>query len=160
MRDLQISIAHPVQTGFTLVEALVAMAIFMIGFSGLYFSYSLARSVISDAERRVGLNLMAHRIVQTIAAEGQRAVTDPQNPFANPSAYSGSLRSCNYSSTDDRQGWCVDLANDVGPYNAASGKEERLVDVVNDGTGLIVNITLIIANGSVSTYYSRKLRQL
>ena len=147
--------------GFTLVEALVAMAIFTIGFSGLYFFYNLSQHSIADAEKRMYVNLMSDRIIQTIASEGQRPVTDPLNPFVAPSKYSGSLNNCGtYSTGDVRQSWCLDLNNNIGPYNASSGAENRQVDVLNDGTGLIVNITLIAGNGAVGAYYTRKLRQL
>lgn len=149
-----------IQQGFTLVEALVAMAIFMLGFSGLYFFYNLSQQAIAEAEKRMYVNLMADRIVQTIASEGQRNPTDALNPFVNPNQYSGSLNACNYGATDDRQGWCLDLNTNVGPYNPVSGKENRSVDIQNDGTGLIVNVSLIIANGNVSAFYTRKLRAL
>ena len=146
--------------GFTLVEAMVAMAIFTIGFSGLYFFYDLSQSVIADSEKRMYINLMGDRIIQTIASEGQRPVTDSLNPFINPSQYSGSLNACNYPAADDRQSWCLDLVSNVGPYNPSSKLENRQVDVQNDGTGLIVNVTLIVSNGAVGTYFTRKLRQL
>jgi prepilin-type N-terminal cleavage/methylation domain-containing protein len=146
--------------GFTLVEALVAMAIFTIGFSGLYFFYHLSQHAIADSEKRMYINLMGDRIIQTIASEGQRAVTDPLNPFNNPSQYSGSLNTCNYPATDNRQSWCLDLASNIGPFNPASPKEVRQVNVQNDGTGLIVDVTLITSNGSVGAYFTRKLRQL
>jgi prepilin-type N-terminal cleavage/methylation domain-containing protein len=146
--------------GFTLVESLVAMAIFMLGFSGLYFFYNLSQHTIADSEKRMYVNLMADRIVQTIAAEAQRPTTDALNPFVNPNQYSGSLNACNYGATDNRQSWCLDLNTNVGPYNPTSGKEDRKVEMQNDGTGLIVNVSLIIANGNVSAFYTRKLRAL
>ena len=148
------------ESGFTLVEALVAMAIFMLGFSGLFFFYSLSQHTIVEAEKRMYVNLMADRIVQTIASEAQSPMTDAMNPFVNPAQYAGSLNSCTYSASDDRQSWCLDLNTNVGPYNPVSGKEMRQVDVLNDGTGLIVNVSLIIANGDVSALYTRKLRAI
>jgi prepilin-type N-terminal cleavage/methylation domain-containing protein len=67
--------------GFTLVEAMVAMVIFTLGFSGLYFFYGISQQVIADSEKRMYINLMGDRIVETIAAEGMRSVSDPLNPF-------------------------------------------------------------------------------
>jgi len=151
---------HSAEQGFTLVEALVAMAIFMLGFGGLYVFFNLSQHSVMESERRMYLNLMGDRIIQTIAAEAQRSATDPLNPFVTPSQYAGSLNSCNYNATDVRQTWCQELNGNVGPYNAASGKENRQVDLVNDGTGLIVNVALVIADGKVSAYFTRKLRQL
>ncbi len=147
--------------GFTLVEALVAMAIFTIGFAGLFVFYSLSQQSIVDAEKRMYVNLMSDRIIQTIASEAQRPTTDPLNPFTNPTKYSGSLNNCSaYSSGDVRQTWCTDLNTNIGPYKASSGLENRQVDIQNDGTGLIVNVTIVTADGSVGAFYTRKLRQL
>ena len=146
--------------GFTLVEAMVAMVIFTLGFSGLYFFYAISQQVIADSEKRMYINLMADRIIETIAAEGMRISTDPLNPFSNPSQYAGSLSVCNYSSSDNRQSWCNDLNANIGAFNSASGLEIRQVDVVNDGTGLIVNVSLVTGGGNISAYFTRKLRKL
>lgn len=148
------------ESGFTLVEALVAMAIFMLGFGGLYVFYALSQHSIVESERRMYLNLLGDRIVQTIAAEAQRSATDPANPFVSPSLYAGSLNACTFASSDVRQSWCQDLNANVGPYNATSGKENRQIELANDGTGLIVNVALIVSDGQVSAYFTRKLRQL
>jgi Tfp pilus assembly protein PilV len=142
------------------VEAMVAMVIFTVGFSGLYFFFGLSQQVITDAEKRMSINFMADRIIETIAAEGMRASTDPLNPFINPNQYAGSLASCTYAASDDRQGWCTDLNTNIGPFNVSTGLEIRQVDVVNDGTGLIVNISLVTNGGAISAYFTRKLRQL
>lgn len=148
------------EEGVTLVEALMAMAIFMLGFAGLYVFFNLSQHSVMESERRLYLNLMGDRIIQTIAAEGQRSTTDPLNPFLTPAIYAGSLNACSYDAGDVRQSWCQDLNTNVGPYNATSGKENRQVELVNDGTGLIVNVSLIVADGKVSAYFTRKMRQL
>lgn len=146
--------------GFTLVEALVAMAIFMLGFGGLYVFYALSQHSIRESEHRLFLNMLGDRIIQTVAAEAQRSSTDPDNPFVNPSRYSGSLNSCDYNDTDIRQSWCKDLEKNVGPYSVISGNEIRKVALNNDGTGLIINVSLVVADGRISAYFTRKLRQL
>jgi prepilin-type N-terminal cleavage/methylation domain-containing protein len=146
--------------GFTLVEAMVAMVIFTLGFSGLYFFYGISQQVIADSEKRMYINLMADRIVETIAAQGMRTSSDPLNPFVTPSQYSGSLATCTYSSTDDRQAWCTDLNANIGALNPSSGLEIRQVDVANDGTGLIINVSLATSGGKITAYFTRKLRQL
>lgn len=148
------------QMGFTLVEALVAMAIFMLGFSGLYVFYVMSQESLKVSEQRMYVNLMGDRILQTIAAEGQRSQGDPMNPFLNSSQYAGSLEDCSENMGDIRQGWCEDLNENVGPFNAASGLEKRNVDLINDGTGLIVNVELVVDSGKVAAYFTRKLRQL
>lgn len=146
--------------GFTLVEALVAMAIFMLGFGGLYVFYALSQHSIRESEQRLFLNMLGDRIIQTVAAEAQRSPTDPYNPFVNPSLYSGSLNTCDFNVSDVRQSWCKDLEKNVGPYSALSGNEDRQVSLNNDGTGLIINVSIVVANGKISAYFTRKLRQL
>jgi prepilin-type N-terminal cleavage/methylation domain-containing protein len=146
--------------GFTLVEAMVAMVIFTLGFSGLYFFFGVAQQVIAESEKRMYLNLMADRIIETIAAEGMRASTDALNPFVTPSLYAGSLASCTYPTGDDRQSWCNDLSANIGPLNTTSGLEIRQVDVTKDGTALIVNVSLVTSGGQISAYFTRKLRQI
>jgi prepilin-type N-terminal cleavage/methylation domain-containing protein len=145
------------ESGFTLIEALVAMVIFSIGFSGLYFFFATAQQSTASAEKQMYLNLMADRIIETISAESRRASTDILNPFVTPTTYSGSLTSCVFS--DVRQSWCLDLNTAVGPYNAASGLEVRQVDVINDISGLIVNVSLVTDGGKVRTYFTRKIRK-
>ncbi len=152
--------SHKRSLGFTLVEAMVAMVIFTIGFSGLYFFFGIAQQVIADSEKRMYVNLMADRIIETIAAQAMRPTTDSLNPFTNPSQYAGSLATCNYSATDDRQAWCTDLNANIGALNTASGLEIRQIDVSNDGTGLIVNVSLVTNGGTVSAYFTRKLRKI
>jgi len=115
--------------GFTLVEAMVAMLIFTLGFSGLYFFFGVAQQVIAESEKRMYINLMADRIIETIAAEGMRSSTDTLNPFVTPSLYAGSLATCSYPSGDDRQSWCNDLNANIGPLNTSSGLEIRQIDV-------------------------------
>lgn len=152
--------------GFTLVESLVAMAIFSIGFSGLYFLYNYAQLAIARTEQRMYLNLMGDRILQTIAAESQRAISDPLNPFTSPDKYSGSLINCTqFSGTppniDFRYDWCNDLVQNIGPFDSKNSLDKRQVDVRKDILGnLIIEVTLNTGNGSVNTFFSRKMRAL
>ena len=151
------------EQGFTLVEALVAMLIFTIGFSGMYAFFTISQQTIVSSEKRMKLNLMADMIFQTIVNETKRSSTDPLNPFVNPSKYSGSLATCNYSTSplDDRQLWCIALSDKdsgVGLFNASSGQEVRLVEVALDSSNLIVNITLVTEGGAVKSFYTRKIR--
>ena len=147
--------------GFTLVEALVAMLIFTIGFSGLFFFFTISQQAIISSEKKMRLNLMADRIFQTIINESKRPSTDVLNPFLTPSSYSGSLAVCNFADADIRQTWCLDL-NDkesgIGPFNTSSGQEVRQVDVLVDSTNLIVNIMLATEGGAVKSFYTRKIR--
>lgn len=139
---------------------MVAMVIFTLGFSGLYFFFGVAQQVIAESEKRMYLNLMADRIIETIAAEGMRSSTDALNPFVTPPLYAGSLVACTYSVGDDRQSWCNDLNANIGSLNTTSGLEIRQVDVTKDGTALIINVSLVTSGGQISAYFTRKIRQI
>ena len=149
-----------ISQGFTLVEALVAMVVFTIGFSGLFLFFNISQQVVTDAQRKMYLNFLASQIVETIAAQAKRIPSDPLNPFVTPSRYSGSLAACNYTANDERQDWCLLLNSEIGVFNPVSGKEIRDISLLNDGTGLIVNVSLVANHGTVSVFYTRKLRQI
>jgi hypothetical protein len=160
MDRARLTLSHSDCQGFTLVEAIVAMVIFTLGFSGLYFFYGASQQVIIDSDARMFTNLMADRIIETIAAEGMRAKTDPLNPFVNAAQYSANLSSCTYGVNDIRQAWCTDLNTNIGNMNPSTGKELRQVNVTNDGSSLIIDVSIVTSGGSVSTFFTRKLRQL
>lgn len=146
--------------GFTLVESLIALLIFSIGFSGLYFFYAIAQQTIGHAEKRMGINFATVQIIENLISESRRSSSDPLNPFNNFAQYSGNLIDCSvYDNIESRKKWCQALVGSIGPYNSSSGNEMRQVDITKDGTNLIVNISIVADNGLVSTYYSRKLRQ-
>ena len=139
-----------------MVEALVSMLIFTIGFSGLYFFFTISQQAIVSSEKKMYLSLMEDGIFQTIA--NKRKITGTDNPFTTPSNYSGSLATCNYPVSDVRQLWCTDLRDSLGAFNPTSGKEVRQVDLLLDSPNLIVNITLITEGGGVKSFYTRKIR--
>lgn len=161
--------------GFTLIEALVAMVIFGIGFSGLYFLYGMALQSNSNTEKKMYMNLMANRIIETISTEAQRLPSDPEyntkSPFKAPSLYSGNLNNCS-GLTDPKLTWCNDLNNSIGPFTGISAWETRNISIssANPSTdptgvtsGLIVNVSLIAESGAVNrifvqTYATRHIR--
>ena len=161
--------------GFTLIEALVAMVIFAIGFSGLYLFYGMALQSNSNTEKKMYMNLMANRIIETISTEAQRLPSDPEyskkSPFMNPSLYAGSLKNCTGLS-DPKLTWCNDLNNSIGVYTGISVWEDRNIsitsaDPTSDPTGcipgLIVNVSLLAESGAVNrifvqTYATRHIR--
>ncbi len=154
------SFTQSASQGFTLVEALVGMVVFTVGFSGLFLFFNISQQVISDSQRKMHLNFVANQIIETIAAQAKRHAADPLNPFVSAAQYAGSLANCNYGAADERQLWCLQLNSDVGVFNPVSGKEVREIELINDGTGLIINVSLIVSHGAVSVFYSRKLRQI
>jgi len=150
------------QSGFTLIEAIISLVMFGISFAGLFLLFGIAQQTSMNTQKKMFLNIMANRIVETIANEGTNTDTTI-NPFNNQSLYDGSLNDCTVGLSSYKLEWCTDLQNQVGGFTGYEG-EERTVSVVKDGSDLLINISLVVDGGSdgenlVQSYFSRRLRK-
>jgi len=150
------------QSGFTLIEAIISLVMFGISFAGLFLLFGIAQQTSMNTQKEMFLNIMANRIVETIANEGTNTDTTI-NPFNNQSLYDGSLNDCTVGLSSYKLEWCTDLQNQVGGFTGYEG-EERTVSVVKDGSDLLINISLVVDGGSdgenlVQSYFSRRLRK-
>ena len=149
--------------GFTLIEAIVSLALFAIAFSGLYFFFGMAQQANNNSEKRMHLNLMANHILETIHAEAFRDDADVANPFVTPASYTANLSDCStYTAPDVRHTWCTELNASVGPHKGVHADEVRTVEVVKDETYLIANVSLVVDAGIgdknlIKTFLSRKI---
>ena len=149
--------------GFTIIEAIVSLALFAIAFSGLYFFFGMAHQAYNNSEKRMHLNLMANHILDTIHAEAYRTDTDVANPFITPASYNANLSDCaTYTASDVRHTWCTELDATVGPHKGVHAEEVRTVEVVKDEAYLIADVTLVIDAGIgeknlIKTFLSRKI---
>jgi len=149
--------------GFTIIEAIVSLALFAIAFSGLYFFFGMAHQAYNNSEKRMHLNLMANHILDTIHAEAYRSDADVANPFVTPASYNANLSDCStYTAPDVRHTWCTELDASVGPHKGVHADEVRTVEVVKDEAYLIADVTLVIDAGIgeknlIKTFLSRKI---
>jgi len=149
--------------GFTLIEAIVSLALFAIAFSGLYFFFGMAQQANNNSEKRMHLNLMANHILETIHAEAFRDDADVANPFVTPASYTANLSDCSiYTAPDVRHTWCTELNASVGPHKGVHADEVRTVEVVKDEAYLIANVSLVVDAGIgdknlIKTFLSRKI---
>ena len=149
--------------GFTIIEAIVSMALFAIAFSGLYFFFGMAQQANNNSEKRMYLNLMGNQILETIHAEAFRGDDDVANPFVTPTSYTANLSDCStYTAPDVRHTWCTELDASIGPHKGVHADELRTVEVIKDETNLIVNVTLVADGGTgsnnlIKTFLSRKI---
>jgi len=149
--------------GFTIIEAIVSMALFAIAFSGLYFFFGMAQQANNNSEKRMYLNLMGNQILETIHAEAFRGDADVANPFVTPTSYTANLSDCStYTAPDIRHTWCTELDASIGPHKGVHADELRTVEVIKDETNLIVNVTLVADGGTgsnnlIKTFLSRKI---
>ena len=154
------------QTGFTLIEAIVSLVMFGISFAGLFLLFGIAQQTSINTEKKMFLNLIANRIIETIANEGTNTDT-AVNPFNIQTHYHGSLNDCTKFSISDspnyKYQWCNDLQNQVGGFTDYPG-EERNVSVVKVGSDLQIGVSLVIDGGAdgqnlIQSYFSRRLRK-
>ena len=135
--------------GFTLIEAVVAMVIFGIAFSGLYLVFGIAIKGGSNARTIMHLNLIANQIVESISAETRRDPNDDLNPLKTPSIYNANLKNCaSYGSSDIRNSWCTNLNEVVGGFQGTNSKQQRSVTVTKLSDHLYVDIHFVIGGDS------------
>jgi prepilin-type N-terminal cleavage/methylation domain-containing protein len=155
--------------GFTLIEAIVAMVIFAIGFTGLYFLFSVALQSVSNTEKKMYLNLMSNRIIETIATQAQNNGSE----LFDPSLYQVNLTNCdliNPTTMMIAKTWCNDLNKQIGAYRGLTGEIRSITiqgplggTLLATDTSLIVNISFSVPGGQganmVSTYATKKIRK-
>ena len=135
--------------GFTLIEAIVAMVIFGIAFTGLYLVFGIAIKGASDARTIMHLNLIANQIVESISAETRRDPNDDLNPLKTPSIYNANLKNCaSFGSSDIRNYWCTNLNEVVGGFQGTNSKQQRSVTVTKLSDHLYVDIHFVIGGDS------------
>ena len=139
----------PNDKGFTLIEAVVAMVIFGIAFSGLYLVFGIAIKGGSNARTIMHLNLIANQIVESISAETRRDLNDDLNPLKTPSIYNANLKNCaSFGSSDIRNSWCTNLNDVVGGFQGTNSKQQRSVTVTKLSEHLYVDIHFVIGGDS------------
>ena len=135
--------------GFTLIEAVVAMVIFGIAFTGLYLVFGIAMKGANDAQKRMHLNLIANQIVESISAETRRDPNDDLNPLETPDIYNANLQNCaSFDSSDIRNSWCTNLSEVVGGFQGTNSKQKRTVTVTKLSDHLFVDIHFVIGGDS------------
>jgi prepilin-type N-terminal cleavage/methylation domain-containing protein len=112
--------AAPV-AGFTLIEALVSVALIGIGFMGFQGFYGFAQSSLQRTTERIQANFAAQAMIEQIATDTTAGV--------NPTVYAGNLTEC-ASLTTKRKTWCDRISAIAGKAPAVlPAFEARKVEV-------------------------------
>lgn len=126
------------QSGMFILEALVAVLIFMLGILGMVGVSAMAVSAQSDAQYRSEAGRLANEISQKIALR----VTRTTNPAALPTSLltfahqpTGVATACNYSGTASTDDVITDWATAVQGAlpGATAAMQQILVDTDADG---------------------------
>jgi len=139
---------------FTLIEALVAVAIMAIGFAGVYSLVSTSNRVLSDSIDREKLNFQAGEIIESLHADK-----------ANILEYNGKdLSKCSNLKTkkgmDDQLAklklWCQKMQGDIGDKRS---QDRRRIRVEKKKVGqkyvYVVSIDLAGKDGSKTVFMKK-----
>lgn len=127
------------QSGMSLLESLVAVALTALGFMGLQAFYGVAQKSIAASSARVQANIVAEQIVEDIASDMPSIAAIGNVNLGN----------CGAISSQKHRDWCDRLNRHVGTANSnalANNSEFRRVNVTRvPGTANAWMITVEIA---------------
>ena len=145
---------HNAKKAFTLIEALVSVAIMAIGFAGVYGLVSTSSRVMSDSIDKEKLKFQNTEIIESLHADQ-----------ANILEYNGKdLSSCNSIKTSkDKEeqlkrlkAWCQKLQGEVGDKRS---QDKRIIRVVKQKVGenyvYVVSIELSGKSDKKSVFIKR-----
>ena len=145
---------HNAKKAFTLIEALVSVAIIAIGFAGVYALVSTSSRVMSDSIDKEKLKFQNTEIIESLHADQ-----------ANILEYNGKdLSSCNSIKTSkDKEeqlkrlkAWCQKLQGEVGDKRS---QDKRIIRVVKQKVGqnyvYVVSIELSGKSDKKSVFMKR-----
>jgi len=134
---------------FTLIEALVSVAIMAIGFAGVYALVSTSTTVLNDAIEREKLNFQAVEMMETLHAHTN---------LDNSNCDTIQLKDAKKGKTEQLkklQIWCKKMSGEIGRKNSTDRRKIR-VEKPKDGTKAnVVSIELSGKNGK--TIYIKKV---
>ena len=143
---------------FTLVEALVSVAIMAIGFAGVYALVSTSTTVLNDAIEREKLNFQAVEIVETLHSDQSQIEGYAHNDLGNSNCDALKLKDAKKGKIEQLkklQIWCKKMSGEVGRKNSIDRRKIR-VEKPKDGTKAnVVSIELSGKNGK--TVYIKKV---
>lgn len=132
------------QSGMSLLESLIAVALLAIGFMGLQAFYGMAQKSIAASSARLQANLLAEQITEDIASD-----------IPNIALYNNvSLTNCaTLGATTRPRDWCNRLAARVGVANTtavANNREFRRVSaapIAGVANAWMVTVELALQEG-------------
>jgi len=141
---------------FTLIEALVSVAIMAIGFAGVYALMIASNSVLYDAIDREKLNFQAAEVIETIYADLRQIRA---YKFSNLDS-----NNCDSLACEDQQGcaeaqlnklknWCRKLRGDIG---VGGGQNIHRIKVSDGGDDVyIVSVDFSVRDDKKTVFMKR-----
>jgi len=143
---------------FTLIEALVSVAIMAIGFAGVYALVSTSTIVLNNAIEREKLNFQAVEVMETLQSDQDQIEGYAHANLDNNNCDSLSLKDANKGNAEQLkkiQTWCKKMSGEIGRKNSTDRRKIR-VEKPKDGTKAnVVSIELSGRNGK--TIYIKKV---
>ena len=143
---------------FTLIEALVSVAIMAIGFAGVYALVSTSTTVLNDAIEREKLNFQAVEMMETLHSDQGQIEGYAHTNLDNSNCDAIQLKDAKKGKTEQLkklQIWCKKMSGEIGRKNSTDRRKIR-VEKPKDGTKAnVVSIELSGKNGK--TIYIKKV---
>jgi len=144
------------QDGFTLVEALVSVAIFAIGFAGVYALVGVSDRVLQNGIEREELNYQANEIIETLNSDIENIAE-----YGDDLEVTESRRSARKSKGKEKQQKKLDRWHDrsKGEGGAKKHRDKRKIRVVKKRVGgkdvNVVAVELTTKDGKNSIWVKR-----
>jgi type IV pilus assembly protein PilV len=143
---------------FTLIEALVSVAIMAIGFAGVYVLVSTSTAVLNDSIEREKLNYRAAEIIETLHSDQGQIESYAHTNLDNSDCESIKLKDAKKGKPKQLkklQTWCKKMSSEVGRKNSADRRKIRVERPVDGAKANVVSIELSGRNGK--TIYIKKV---
>ncbi|HJL66149.1 MAG: prepilin-type N-terminal cleavage/methylation domain-containing protein [Arenicellales bacterium] len=137
------------QTGFSLLEVVVAMGIVAIGFVGVYGLVGLSDRALQETVDREQMVMRAGQILEEI---GNEMVVNANSQLAS---FNKDLMQTNCNTLTDANAvierrlrqWCERLNDYLGPPDGMQPNNQRRIFVTNQPNVRLVKVTLSTKNG-------------
>lgn len=142
---------------FTLIEALVSVAIMAIGFAGVYALVSTSTTVLNDAIEREKLNYQATEIIETLHADKDQVEGYAHANLDNSNCDAIKLKDAKKGKAEQLEvlkKWCKKMSGEVGRKNSTDRRKIRVEKPKNGKNANVVSIELTGKNGK-SVYIKR-----
>jgi type IV pilus assembly protein PilV len=143
---------------FTMIEALMSVAIMAIGFSGVYGLVSASNQVLNDSIDREKLNFQSREIIESLQADQTNILAYHNKDLSNCGALTTS------KGKEDQlirlKQWCNKLEGDIGSKRSMD-KRRIQVEKKQVGTGAskkfvyVVSINLAGKKGDKTTFIKK-----
>jgi len=146
----------PNKQGFTLIEALMSVAIMAIGFAGVYAIVGVSNKVLMDTVDKQKLGYQTSEIMETLYSDKANLLTYHGRDLSNCTTITPSPTGTDTDQIDYLKSWCKKVEGEIGQKKSG---DSRLIRVVKQKVGAkdvyLVSIDINGKSNKKSVYMTR-----